>query len=200
MAEDTIRTFVAIELLADIQKVLGEVEEKLKNSQDKISWVKPHNIHITLKFLGNVPKDDISSIEKAISETARGCHPFDIIIKGTGVFPQVQLFHERAGRERSPRVVWVGIIDGQDGLRKLYMDLETRLSLIGYPKEERSFTPHLTLGRVKYIKDIDRFIQSLHKYGENILGKMVVGSISLIKSTLTPKGSIYESLYTAKIE
>lgn len=187
MPEDKVRVFVAIELTSEIQKALGDLAEKLKNPDDKVTWVKPYNIHLTLKFLGNVPKGDIGALEKAISDVAGGFKEFNTTIRGTGVFP----------RERAPRVVWIGITDGEEEIKRIYLDLENKLASLGYPKEERSFTPHLTLGRVKYIKDIDKFIKNLHKYKENILGKMSVNSISLIKSILTPKGSIYEILSRA---
>lgn len=190
MPKDTIRVFIAVELPGEIQKALGGLIEKLKDPKDKISWVKPHNIHFTMKFLGNVPLGDIDSIKDVVSKTAENCQVFDVTVKGTGVFP----------REKAPRIVWTGITEGQDGMSKIFDDLETGLSQIGFPKEERSFKPHLTLGRVKFVKDIDAFIKTLNDYKENILGKIAINSISLIKSTLTPKGSIYETLFTAKMK
>lgn len=184
MAENSIRGFIAIEISDDIRKGLGELIEKLRNSQDRVNWLNPHNIHLTLKFLGYIPENDIRNIESAISETAKNLTAFNVIVKGTGVFPG----------ENSPRVVWAGVYDGGESLTKMSIDLENRLFSMGFPKEERSFTPHITLGRVKYIKDINNFILRLHKYKEDLFGEMTVDSISLIKSVLTQKGPVYERL------
>lgn len=182
---EKLRTFIAIELPGEIQKKLGEFSESIKNPQDRVTWVSSNNIHVTLKFLGDVPIGDIDSIRDIISAVAKNYSPFDAAIKGTGVFPD----------PRSPRVVWVGVDTGKEKVKNIYMDLEERLVSIGIPKEERSFTPHLTLGRVKYIKDVKRFTEGISKHKEDLFGNFMADSISLIKSTLTPKGSVYEVLY-----
>lgn len=182
---EKLRTFIAIELPGEIQKKLGEFSESIKNPQDRVTWVSSNNIHVTLKFLGDVPIGDIDSIRDIISAVAKNYSSFEAAIKGTGVFPD----------PRSPRVVWIGIDTGKEKIKNIYMDLEERLASIGIPKEERSFTPHLTLGRVKYIKDVKRFTEGISKHKEDLFGNFTADSISLIKSTLTPKGSVYETLY-----
>lgn len=190
MTKDTIRTFIAVELPNIIQENLANLIEKLKNKQDKITWAKPHNIHLTLKFLGNIRVSDLNQIKNALSKTTEETKAFNILIKGTGVFP----------KEKSPRVIWTGISDNEDNLKNMSADLENKLSELGFQKEERNFKSHLTLGRVKYLKNVNDFINNLYKYNENIIGKLEVNSISLIKSTLTPKGSIYETIYNAKLK
>lgn len=186
---ETLRIFIAIELPEEIQKKLGDFANSIKNSQDKISLVSPQNIHLTLKFLGNVPINDIASIQSIISETAKLYTPFEASVKGTGIFPN----------ERSPRILWIGTDKGKETIKKIYTDLENKLASIGIPKEERGFTAHLTIGRIKYIKDIKEFAQNISKHKEDLFGNFVVNGISLVKSTLTPKGSVYEILHMAKL-
>lgn len=187
---DTLRTFIAIELPDEIQKKLGDFSNSLKNPQDKISWVSPKNIHLTLKFLGNVPVGDIDSIQNVISDTAKLYTSFEASIKGTGIFPS----------ERSPRVLWIGTDKGKEDIKIIYTDMENRLASIGIPKEERGFTAHLTIGRIKYIKDTKEFAQNISKHKEDLFGNFTVDSISLVKSILTPKGSVYETLYKAALK
>lgn len=182
----TLRTFIAIELPEEIQKKLGEFSDSVKNPNDRITWVFPKNIHLTLKFIGDVPASDIDSIKNIIIDVAGGYGSFEASIKGTGVFPS----------ERNPRVVWIGVDSGKDKIKDIYTELEERLVSIGIPKEERGYTPHITLARVKYIKDIKGFAGIISKYKENLFGSLSVDGISLIKSTLTPKGAVYEVLYS----
>lgn len=177
------RAFIAIELPEGLQKKLADFIDILKNPQDKITWVSSKNIHLTLRFLGDVSADDIDSVRNIIQEVAKRHSAFEASIKGTGVFPN----------PRSPRVVWIGV---ENGFAKVYNDLSDRLVSIGMPKEERGFTPHITLGRIKYIKDIKVFSDLITKHKEDLFGNFRVDSISLIKSTLTPKGAVYERLYS----
>lgn len=186
---ETLRTFIAIELPSEIQKKVGEFANSLKNPQDKITWVSTKNVHITLKFLGNIPANDIASIQNIISEVAKLYPPFETSIKGTGTFPS----------ERSPRVIWIGTDKGKETIKNIYTELENRLASIGIPKEERGFTAHLTIGRIKYIKDINEFAQNISKHKEDLFGNFLVDGISLVKSALTPKGSVYETLFKAKL-
>lgn len=186
---DTIRTFIAIELTEEIKENIRQFIELIKNPEDKITWVLPFNVHLTLKFLGNIHAGDINSIKGIIRESAKKYPPFEISIKGTGVFPS----------QRNPRVVWTGVDTGRERVKEIYGDLENGLSAIGIQKEDRSYTPHFTLGRVKYIKDLKRFSDNILKYKENLFGNLKVSGISLMKSTLTPKGSVYEKLFEAKL-
>lgn len=183
------RAFIAIELPEGLQKKLSDFVEILKNPHDKISWVSSKNIHLTLKFLGDVSIDDIESIKNIIQEVANRYSPFEAIVKEAGVFPS----------QRNPRVVWIGIENGKDNCRNIYTNLEDKLVSIGIPKEERDFTPHITIGRVKYIKDINIFSNLITEHSEDLFGNLRVDSISLIKSTLTPEGAVYERLYISPL-
>lgn len=178
------RAFIAIELPVELQKKLGDFIDVLKNPQDKISWVSPKNIHLTLKFLGDVSADDIDSVKNIIKDVGGRYSPFETKVTGTGVFPS----------PRSHRVVWIGVEGGKERFVDIYNDLEDRLVSIGIPKEGRGYTPHITLGRVKYVKDINGFDNLITKHSKDLFGNLMVDSISFMKSTLTPKGAVYERL------
>ena len=184
---ETLRTFIALEVPAEIQQALGVVQDELGSGQDKIKWIALRNIHLTLKFLGQVPEADLSTVKTLIAEAAKKGSVIQAVIKGVGAFPSA----------RAPRVVWAGITAGGEEIKQLSAFLEEGLAKLGFPEEKRSFKPHLTLGRVKYIKDPAAFIEKMGGFKEKIIGKIRINSISLFKSTLTPKGSIYEVLYKA---
>jgi 2'-5' RNA ligase len=185
---ESIRTFIAIEIPQDLRKKLSDYAIKLKNPDDKISWVSEDNLHLTLKFIGNIKTDKIDTIKKAIADVSLGYTAFTAVVQGMGVFPG----------ERNPRVVWIGIKDGEEKICKIFKNLEEKLSTIGISKDDRPYVPHFTLGRIKYIKDVKAFSDKILNYKEYLFGSFAVCGISLIKSTLTPKGSIYEVLYKAK--
>lgn len=179
------RAFIAIGLPEGLQKKLSDFIDILKNPQDKISWVSTKNIHLTLKFLGDVSADDVESVKNIIQDVAKNYAAFEVVVKGTGVFPS----------PRRPRVVWIGVGDEKKNIKNICIDLEDRLVSIGIPKEEHEFTPHITLGRVKYIKDIKGFGDLSTKHSEDLFGNLSIDGILLMKSTLTPKGAVYERLY-----
>lgn len=186
---DTLRIFVAVELPSGIQDRLGQFIEAIKNQEDKITWVSPKKIHLTLKFLGNIPIRDTDSIKEVLSKTAGISEAFDVSIKGIGLFPD----------ERQPRVVWAGIDTGSDNLKKIFLKLEENLLSTSIPKEERVFTAHLTLGRIKYLKNTGGFVNNILRHKEDLFGNFSADGISLIRSTLTQKGSIYETIYKAQL-
>jgi len=118
---DTIRAFIAFELPARITSQIRDVQEDIKANKFKIKWVQPHNIHLTLKFLGNIPASDTEKIRDAITEAVRGVEPILISAKGIGVFPDL----------KQPRVLWVGIAGRKSLLIGLYQALEENLEPIG---------------------------------------------------------------------
>ncbi len=187
---ETMRLFVAIELSEELRNKLYDFESELNDPNDKISWVSSQNIHLTLKFLGDVPQTKVDLIKKEIQNVSLLCQKFYASIKGAGSFPE-------KGR---PNVIWVGVREGCEDIVNVFNILEDRLSLLSFEKDKRKYYPHLTLGRVKYIKDITSFSQKIVLHKEDLFGKFCVNGISLIKSTLTPKGSIYEILYQSQFK
>jgi 2'-5' RNA ligase len=141
------RLFIAIELPEELKKKLYDFEAELKNQDDKISWVAPQNIHLTLKFLGNVPQEKIDLIKKEMIVISSAFKVFSAVIKGVGLFPE----------DKKPYVVWVGVAEGLETLSKIYDILENRLMSLSFEKDERRYQPHFTLGRIKYIKNINNF-------------------------------------------
>ncbi|NIM44435.1 MAG: RNA 2',3'-cyclic phosphodiesterase, partial [Nitrososphaeria archaeon] len=135
-----IRSFIAIELPEEIRLELARLEDSLKSGGISfVKWVNPLGIHLTLKFLGNVAPAMVAKITTAMAEVAGGRTPFRLEVGRLGIFPNI----------RQPRLAWVGVEGEVDKLAKLQRQIDASLSLLGFPKEQRPFTPHLTLGRLR---------------------------------------------------
>jgi len=187
--EENIRVFIAIELSPQVHKDLAALESSLKMSNADVKWVEPENIHLTLKFLGDLKPDQIRNIGDILGEAVAGSKAFELTIKGIGAFPSLD----------SPRVVWVGVDRGEAELARIAEALETKLLSIGIPKEDRKFHPHLTLGRVRSLKNIEKLRQIIEVKKFEPGSKVKVEHITLFKSQLTPQGSIYSPLFKANI-
>ncbi|MGB5932418.1 MAG: RNA 2',3'-cyclic phosphodiesterase [Anaerolineae bacterium] len=192
---EEIRTFVAIELSAGIKSELTRVQEMLKEkiATPHLRWVDPAKVHLTLKFLGNVPVDRIQEITAALKEACAGLNPFIMDVSGLGCFPSTN----------NPRVIWVGVQEETGRLKRLQERVEGRLATLGFKPERRPFHAHLTLGRVRKQahagarRTIGGIISAASVGG---LGQMEVGEISLMKSVLLPSGAQYSRLETIPLE
>lgn len=190
---DVIRSFIAIDLPASVRAELASLVEKLKARQHPfVKWVEPENMHLTIKFLGNVAVDSIPQIVDAMSTVARCHYPFELQVTGTGAFPNWQ----------RPQVVWVGVRGQLDRLNGLQKELEAVLSPLGFPPEPRAFSAHLTLGRLRERVTADerrRFAQFAQnvKFETNL--SFEVNAIRLMRSQLTPAGPIYSELARVKL-
>lgn len=190
MQEDkTIRLFIAIKLPSKIIDGLKKIQDELKNGNNMVAWVKPENIHLTIKFLGDISEDKVDLIAGLLKAAIAENRSFDISVKGLGVFPTMD----------NPRVVWVGVEDDKN-LSRIYDELENGLSAIGFKKEERPFKPHLTIGRIKFLKDKKGFKQRLEKAASINLGKFEAANICIFQSKLTPDGAVYTKLKEATIK
>ncbi|MFZ3383501.1 MAG: RNA 2',3'-cyclic phosphodiesterase [Candidatus Methanoperedens sp.] len=171
-----IRTFIAVELP---DRFIPEIE-KIGYALDMpgIKPVEPKQVHITLKFLGDINENDVGSILSALSHV--NCRQFEAKIKGVGVFPKPSYI----------KVVWLG---AEGNFDVLHDEVERVLSPFKF-KKDHQFSPHATLARVRQLRDKSSFPGILKNLGHIDLGKMNVRSISLKKSTLTPVGPIYETL------
>jgi 2'-5' RNA ligase len=186
---ETVRSFIAIELTEEVQKKLGEIQNELKKADADVKWVNPCDIHLTLKFLGNVSLDLTKEISKIIDQLAKEQPHFELQIAQIGAFPKIEY----------PRVIWVGIEKGKEQTVQLAQTLEERLINLGFMKEKRSFKPHLTLGRVRSAHNrnqLKKLLQSLVFVPTTMLANTIV----LFKSTLTPHGAIYEPLHEVKFK
>jgi 2'-5' RNA ligase len=192
---DQIRSFVAIELDEELRHQLSLIQRALKSKgvADLVRWVNPKGIHLTLKFLGNVPASRLQEIVLAVTHGKDGVMPFTIGFGGLGCFPTAS----------RPNVIWVGV-DGDTGtLGRLQAGIEGRLAVLGYPPEKRRYTAHLTLGRVdRRVTDSER-----RRLGDLIqaqtigpLGEMQVHTVSLMKSELSPAGATYTRLAAVPLE
>ncbi len=175
------RGFIAIDITATPQ-VLTFENEIAKTGAD-VKLVEPENIHITLKFLGDTDEKYIDVIEQKIKESVRAVKPFPITLRGTGVFPN----------QKYVKIIWVGIIDNGQ-IEPIARAIDTSLAPLGFKKEARGFSPHLTIGRVKTAKNKEKLLNILEHYHEEEFTIQEVKSIVLKKSELTPKGPIYTTL------
>lgn len=187
------RTFIAIELPPEIKEALAQLQEQLKASGADIKWVKPQNIHLTLKFLGDTNEKKIAPIMRILEETACNKPVFTIRVSSLGAFPGLN----------SIRVIWAGIDRGDAIACQIAKDLEGRIASIGIPKEKRPFSSHITIGRAKSGLNSDKLARDIEILGKALAGKNMEASvkkITLFKSTLTPGGPAYEALKAASLK
>jgi 2'-5' RNA ligase len=151
--------------------------------------VEPSNVHITLKFLGNITHEQLDKVIVATREVLRFFEPFGVSISGLGTFPG----------KTSPRVIWIGIVEGKQELARLSKAIDKSLSKAGFPHERREFSPHLTLGRVKSSERRDGLTKAIASTDASNLGSMRVEKIAIMRSQLTPLGPIYTALEAVEL-
>jgi 2'-5' RNA ligase len=177
------RLFIAIELPDEIRAALAAVQNELRCAQADVAWTKPDNQHLTLKFFGEVEAQFVPAITEACQKAVAGIHPFTISLRDTGAFPNL----------RAPRVLWAGLDQGITELRQLHAKLEAQLAQSGFAKDDRAFKPHLTLGRVKSMKNAPALVSRLTATRLPELA-FTAAEIVLMQSQLHPAGSIYTPL------
>lgn len=186
---EVIRTFVCIEIPQSVKDRIGELQNELRKSGASVGWTKPSNIHLTLKFLGDVSTSSIERVSKAVERAAIGISQFEIEVAGTGCFPST----------RNPRVLWVGLTNVTDAMKQLYSNIESELEREGFPREHRKFSPHLTIGRVRTPGTGASVAEQLIARGfepERFLATEVI----VMRSDLKPTGSIYTPQAVIKLE
>ena len=178
-----IRTFVAIELPSAVGNTALSLHSTVEARPKVVKWVKLKNIHLTLKFIGETPQDLIPDINSALGKAVKSHHDFSLIIKGTGVFPK---------KER-PRILWLGTDGEVDHLFELVKNINRALDPLGFPAEEREFSSHITIGRIRYPQNITPDVTAfLNSEYEPI--PLTVEKVSLFQSDLVPGGPIYSIL------
>jgi 2'-5' RNA ligase len=191
---EQIRSFIAIELPDEVKSALTQLQAQLKTGKQlPVKWVDPYSIHLTLKFLGNIDLNKIREVTGAMEAAAQGISPFKLEIKDLGVFPNL----------KRVRVVWVGVSGEVAQLSQLQQRTESNLAPLGFAREARSFTPHLTLARVREQASPDE----QQSFGELIAStkfetvyEFDVDSINLMKSQLTREGAIYSRISSIKLK
>ena len=188
--KETIRTFIAVELPQEIHDRLQKLRVHFGASMRDVRWTKHGNVHVTLKFLGDVQVSRIDAISEALRDIAHQFSPFTMSLAGIGAFPN----------SRKPRIVWVGIEKGANSLIEMAKLIETSMKRLGFPLEKRPFRPHLTVGRVRRLTDPARMTEALERSEVGELGEFIVERVNLIKSQLDPAGSIYTTLVEVPLE
>jgi len=180
-----LRIFLAISLPPEVLANIELLQNRLKRSlQGDIRWVRPAGIHLTLKFFGEVTPEAVEKITAVVAGPAAATAPFVLEARGLGAFPDMN----------RPRVIWLGVAGETGALLSLQRNLEQALSGAGFPREERPFRAHLTLGRVKVPKGILGLARAVETGGDEGAGKIPVGEVTLFESELTPRGAIYTRL------
>jgi 2'-5' RNA ligase len=184
-----IRSFIALDLPEDLKKGLQNLQDKVRRHTDCVRWVKPDNIHLTLKFLGAIEESQVEPIARILENMTAGIAPFKLHVAGVGAFPNA----------RNPKVIWVGMDDNQQRLVLFQEKLEETLAAIGFAPEKRSYSPHLTLGRVKESRAKRDIEQLIEKHKNQDMGYFTADTIVFYRSDLQPSGPIYSSLKTIQL-
>ena len=182
---ETFRAFIAIDLPASAKSFLSEAQEALKLYGFRVKWVRPQNIHLTLKFLGETAPADTDKIAEAMTLAAKSCPTVSLTAKGIGVFPNV----------RRPRVIWAGLNGQLETLANLQQTLDTHLADLGFARDTRAFKSHLTLGRVKGKIVSDRMKSAIDKLKEFESEPFEADQVILFKSELRPTGAVYTKVH-----
>lgn len=187
-APGTLRAFVAAELPADLLKALAAVQAELSRRGLRVRWTRPGNLHLTLKFLGDLSVDRVPIAAAAVCATAAEHDAFELTAEGLGVFPGM----------RRPRVLWAGLSGAGAELAQLQQGLEERLLAAGFPREAREFHGHLTLGRFGEAPG-GGAAGILPAYAEKRFGRFEVREVVLFQSDLQPRGAVYTALARAPL-
>lgn len=180
-----LRAFVAIELPENIQDAIRELQRSFAFHRLDIRWVKPVNLHLTVKFLGNVHASDIETFGRVLSGTAANHPVFDLRPQGVGIFPNI----------RRPRIIWTGIAGQTTVLRSVWKSVENALVPLGFTAEKRPYRGHLTIGRVKTHMDQGRLVNALRAHQDFASESFSVKRLVMFKSELGPSGPVYTKLW-----
>jgi 2'-5' RNA ligase len=181
------RTFIAVhfsdEVIANLAKILSQVR-RLTGEQIKIKWVEPHNVHLTLQFLGDTDTDMLARIASGLKGAFVDVQSFEVSLAEIGAFPS----------PARPRVIWVGIKSGVDRLKTLQDCVERVTSPLGFMPENREFKAHVTLGRVKEYRRSADLVTTLAQFNASQAGKCHINAVHMMSSDLKPTGPVYSIL------
>jgi 2'-5' RNA ligase len=189
VTDETLRTFIALELDEALRRSLVGLQSRLKRQvpAGSVRWVAPEGMHLTLKFLGDTPAGRVPEIAAALQQACSEVSSFNVTLEGRGCFPNF----------RQPRVIWVAVHDENRALPRLQEAVEAHVAPLGWPTEARGFTPHLTLGRVSRnanYREIAAVGEAVEKAVVEELGRQRIDRVKLIRSDLRPTGALYTTL------
>jgi 2'-5' RNA ligase len=194
-----LRAFIAIQLSDEMKRQIGSVQAELKREVSgsrergkavkigKIGWTQPEGIHLTLRFLGDIQETQVDGLREILHKAAAPARPFTLEARGLGAFPN----------PRAPRVIWLGLHGSSDDmaeLQRLQAAVEDGVTSLGFPKEARAFTPHLTLARIRDRVEAGALEPVLAAQQNRVVGGFAASSVELIKSELHPSGAVYTTL------
>ena len=185
-----IRSFIALELSEEVRRRMGRLQSRLKSAGFSLGWVEPESMHLTLFFLGHVDSSVLESIYDVSDAAAAAVAPFVMELQGVGYF----------GPRSNPRVVWVGVNEPTGALQRLYEDLASRLAGLGFEKEKRLFTPHVTLARVRPRHRASGLAAELEKLSGERVGVVRVARMVVMRSVLEPSGAVYTMLHESPMK
>jgi len=185
---ERVRCFIAVDVdRPELRARLQEVQADLDRLGCGLKLVEPENIHVTLRFLGEVHSSLVSDVAKALDKIE--AEPFTLTLRGLGAFPSPS----------RPRVVWVGLREGLAELSSLHRQVEALIKPLGFKPEREAFTPHITLARVKVPRNLSSLAKFIAEHSDLEVGSMRVEEVKLKRSTLTPRGPIYSDIYVKRL-
>ena len=177
-----IRTFVAVATSSTLQKRAANLIERLRCSDANVSWVKPDNLHLTIKFVGDVPNTEVSQVCQAVGNAVDSDGPFAVSYEGMGAFPN---------RER-PKVIWIGVDQGSERLVQLHASVDNSLGDLGFLPERRPYQPHLTVGRLRRPVPSPQLGELMEQYENFSAGTVEVKELLVMASFLGRGGPTYD--------
>jgi len=186
MSKELYRIFIAVDLIDQLKEPIIKMQRELIEAGVEMKPVEPENLHITLRFIGEVSKDLVEEVKRRLG--AIKYRQFTIHMRGVGAFPSIE----------RPRVIWIGIEEGARDLANLHEIIMKLTGDIG-EKDERGFIPHLTIARVKYVRNANKYMEVIKRYENADFGTQVIDTVKLKRSILTPRGPIYNDLLIIKL-
>jgi RNA 2',3'-cyclic 3'-phosphodiesterase len=186
----TLRCFLAVKLPLEATNRVAEAQAQLKAAEPKWKWVPLENFHLTMKFLGEIERPQLEALWGAVQAQLEAVRAIRVQLKGLGVFPNA----------RAPRVAWAGVETGAAELAELADKIETACEAYGFPREQRPFTAHLTIGRAREVKPAPELMTVLEAFKETVFGEGTVDRVLLMQSTLTRAGAVYNSIFEQELQ
>ena len=187
---DKVRSFVAIPIPAEIRRGLAEVEKDLMPARAGVKWVPEENFHITLKFLGYVEPERLEAVARGVEAAIQGAKTFEVELAKVGAFPKIS----------RPSVVWVGMTKGAQEMISLADRVDAEMAKIGFERETRPFSPHITLGRVKLPENLDKLSELIERHQNREVGSFGVEQVTIMKSDLRITGPIYTAISNFQLQ